>query len=236
MFQLPSKTLWRLLSKLPDEPMVPKYAAIQRHYRHGDLTPIADATQLIHTLEQQGLYKSSALCRYHSDKPIDYAKLIETALQLEAIDRHDVKTVLKELVQHQDIPYFQYILGRILLPTQPDDALRRLKQASTTVPKARHLYAQHLITQSPALVKTLLDATTDKTPEDHFYHYLSDKSLLDSLVHAAESGLMEAQYNLGCLYLEGRLNGGIKEAQCWFFLSALQGYKPAKDNLKQFIQ
>lgn len=236
MFRFPGRALWRLLSRLPDEPQVAAYAHVQEKLTRNDLAPIEDASALVSVLEEKGLYRSSALCRFHSEAPIDYAKLVETGLVLNVLDERDLKPVLATLVKHQSIPHFQYVLGRILLPTKPEEALKKLKEAGRTVPKARQLYAQHLVPTQPEVVKDYLDSMQDKTTEDKFFYYLSDKSQLQSLVEAAEAGLMEAQHNLGCLYLEGKLNGGSKQAQCWFFLSALQGYTPAKDNLKQFIE
>ena len=234
------RTLQRILSKLPAEPKNIKYDHIQSLYTDQNWPhEFAKSKDYIEELEAAGLYKSSAICRYYSTDVVDRAKLIDSGYRLKALDGDDMKSSLPELTKNQNIKYCSYVLGSLLLQAYPENGLEKLKFALDDVPQARYLYCQHLLKASRKVeVSILLNSIADLTTQDLFFLSLAESDRaksLNCLVESAEGGLMEAQYNLGCLYLEGKLNGTKQQAQSWFYLSAFQGHQASLKNLQQFM-
>eukprot|EP00834_Sanchytrium_tribonematis_P006417 NODE_469_length_7049_cov_0.468489.p4 type:complete len:262 gc:universal NODE_469_length_7049_cov_0.468489:2806-3591(+) len=246
--ELQLRTLQKIIAKFPEEPRFDEYKEIQNIYSSqswpskSEISKLRINKDLIVDLEMKGLYKSSAVCRFYSHDIVDQAKLVETGYVWNVLDSIDIKDCLPDLVKNQTNKFCSYVLGCMLVHKKTEAALEKLEFAADEVPKARSLYFQTLFNLNPQKAKPLilkfLDKTSVWTAEDRFYHYIvveNEDLSLKSLVTAAEMGLMEAQYNLGCLYLEGKLNGGVKQAQSWFYLAAIQGYKPAKHNLEKYL-
>eukprot|EP00835_Amoeboradix_gromovi_P000042 NODE_1_length_95616_cov_0.657642.p42 type:complete len:242 gc:universal NODE_1_length_95616_cov_0.657642:33959-34684(+) len=236
------RTIQRILGKLGNENKSEKFSYIQSIYVNNKW-PIEfkNAKDHIKELESNGLYKCSAICRYYSADVTEKAELIDSAYRLKALDDQDLQESLKYLVENEkENKYCSYVIGSMLINKHEEKGLGRLKFAMDEVEHARDLYCQVLIKRKKHKeVLELLTALPKLTAKDKFWIHLAEKDKLKSiaaLVESAELGLRDAQYNLGCAYLDDQLNGGIPEAQSWFYLAAFQGHPNAIKNLEKFMQ
>ena len=233
------KTFQRILNKF-SEPLDNNFKPIQDIYRlnkYPDALP--NAKEKIKELESKGLNKSAAICKYYSKDILNTSELYEIGLNLKALDKDDIKTCLPWLTENKENKHCSYLIGSILSSRNRNKALKYLEYAADEIDRARDSYCT-LLLQNKEKQKVFDFLTLIKTHNRTDYYHLSlvdpckDKSLIH-LVKSAELGLKEAQFNLGVYYLEGKLNGGIPQAQCWFYLAAYQGHKLASHNLEQFM-